>query len=136
MTRMKPMDWTLLLALLPAFLVVFAVSARHIATSRLDQAGFYLAPPATDADWPEVAGFWATIPDAGADDIRVGDRLLRMGDIDMRGRGLHLEFLMDAAELGGDGAANPVLIQQRRRRDTLDHVDIQQKIETPYRSCR
>ena len=103
MSRLRVPDWALLATMLPIFAVFFGLSLQLVVSGTGAQPSFYLTPAATDEACPIVSGFWAGVPDES--ELRVGDCLLRMGDVEMRGRGRTIAFLMDAARLGADGLA-------------------------------
>jgi class 3 adenylate cyclase len=79
----------LLVTLAPAFVVVFGLHVKQALQTGLAQPAFFVATPGPDA-YPSVRGFRREQA-GGAEMLRIGDRLIRLGDVDLRGVG-HIGF--------------------------------------------
>ena len=81
--RLGWLDWILLGTLGPLFLACFALHVHAVLTETLLYHAFYVSAAQTEADTPIVEGFILEYEHAG--ELQVGDRILRIGDVDMRG---------------------------------------------------
>ncbi len=103
-SRNGPIDRLLLWGLLPVFLACLALHVREVVRSGLAQLPVFVAPGPSSDPYPRVAGYRIDTPSGGSG-LLPGDRLLRVGDTDLRGAG-YLGFDARAlAALGDDGAA-------------------------------
>jgi class 3 adenylate cyclase len=104
-----------------AFAVACAALAAHtreVARSGLAEPIFFVTAPDSADAYPVVAGFRADlVGDPG--DLRIGDRLIRVGDTDLRGRG-HLGVDAAALAASSDLISVPVLYERDgERRETV-----------------
>ncbi len=86
MTRPQRLDLALLAVFVPLWALCFGLHLRELARGTLAWVPVTVAAPPTPEGHPTVSGFW---PDAGAavEELRVGDRLLRVGERVLAGRG-------------------------------------------------
>jgi class 3 adenylate cyclase len=99
--RLEAIDKALLAILLPLWIVCFALHVREVSRTGFAQPPFFAAPPGPGETYPTVGGFRMERlpPDMS---VQVGDRLIRLGDEDLSGRGY---FGVDALALEQAGAA-------------------------------
>lgn len=81
--RFERLDWILLGTLGPIFLACFGLHVQAVLSDTLLYHAHYVSPAPTAADAPTVEGFILELENPG--DLRVGDRILRIGDVDTRG---------------------------------------------------
>jgi hypothetical protein len=79
-------DAALLATLLPLWVVCAVLHVKQAATGRLAWVPVYVSAPADGKDYPAVKAFWPG-SDADTFGLAVGDRLQRVGDIDLHGVG-------------------------------------------------
>jgi hypothetical protein len=79
-------DAALLATLLPLWVVCAVLHVKQAATGRLAWVPVYVSAPADGEDYPAVKAFWPG-SDADTFGLAVGDRLQRVGDIDLYGVG-------------------------------------------------
>jgi signal transduction histidine kinase/CheY-like chemotaxis protein len=116
LARLAVADRWLLGTLVPLFLACFALHVQEVRRSGLAQLPVWAL--ADRAGGPPTVGGFRIETDSGDSGLRPGDRLLRVGDTDLRGAG-HVEF--DArvlAETGALGAARLVFERDGVRRET------------------
>ncbi len=77
--RLQAFDWLLVVVLVPWFGLCIGL---HIAT--IESAGAGVFVNGAGVEYPRVAGFWAELPH-GDNDLEVGDVLLQLGSVDLRG---------------------------------------------------
>ena len=84
MRRLRTTDAGLLLSLLLLWIACAALHIKQVAAGQLAWVSVYVTAPSTRDEFPTVGGFWpGATPDAtGA--LAVGDRLLAVGDVDLR----------------------------------------------------
>ncbi len=117
-----PSSWILLI-LIPLAVVALGLHTREVARTGLAQPPVYAVPGESDMDYPLVGG--TTIEVAGVHDLEVGDRLVRIGDRDLRGYG-HLGFLGASFEEADSAGRAPVVFER-------DGVRMQSVLElTPF----
>ena len=93
--RLAWLDWALLGTLGPLFLVCFGLHVHAVLSDTLLYHDYYVSPAQTATDAPTVEGFILELESSG--DLRIGDRILRIGDVDTRGAGT---FEVSALTLG------------------------------------
>jgi class 3 adenylate cyclase len=83
---LRRLDAILLVTLVPCWIAAFALHVRQVMTARLAWVPVYVSHPAGPEGFPVVVGFR---PEASPDDtgLRIGDRLVRAGDAELRGVG-------------------------------------------------
>ncbi len=102
MKRLDSRNLALLAVFVPAFAVVFALHVQQVFTRALAEPGFYVFNPKAPDVYPRVGGFRREQA-GGSEAIRIGDRLLRVEGMDLRGVG-HIGFDAIAIhEAGPDG---------------------------------
>jgi len=102
MRRLDSRNLALLAVFVPAFAVVFALHVQQAFTRALGEPGFYVSNPKAPDDYPRVGGFRREQA-GGSEAIRSGDRMLRVGSVDLRGVG-HIGFdAIAIREAGPDG---------------------------------
>ena len=76
----------MLAILLPVWAACFALHLREVVRTGFAQPPLFAAPPGTGETHPTVGGFRIerARPETG---LEVGDRLIRIGDEDLAGRG-------------------------------------------------
>jgi class 3 adenylate cyclase len=73
--------------LLVLWVACTVLHVKQVSRGQLAWVGVYVAPPTGGDDVPTVRGFWPGAPDAASGGLRVGDRVLRVGDADLHGVG-------------------------------------------------
>src|SRR5262249_624340 len=76
-----------MVALLALWVACAALHAKQVVRGQLAWVGVYVAPSSGGDDVPTVGGVWAGAPDTASGGMAVGDRVLRVGDADLRGVG-------------------------------------------------
>jgi len=76
-----------MVALLALWVACAALHVKQVARGQLAWVGVYVAPPSGGDDVPTVRGFWPGAPPTASGGMAVGDRVLRVGDADLRGVG-------------------------------------------------
>ncbi len=90
MRRLEARDLLLLVVLTPAWLLALGLHLRTVSTTGMAAPPFFVsALREADAGYPRVRGFYLGREEAT--DLQVGDRLLRLGGIDLSGIG-HTRF--------------------------------------------
>ena len=84
LTRLALVDWLLLGTLLPLAVFGFVMTVVHGVRGDFLLAPFLVSSAADQQSYPAIAQLWSS-PSAEADRLAVGDRLLRLEDIDLRG---------------------------------------------------
>jgi hypothetical protein len=77
-------DWLLLGTLLPLAVFGFVMTVVHGVRGDFVLAPFLVSSAADQQSYPVIDQLWSS-PSAEADWVAVGDRLLRLEDIDLRG---------------------------------------------------
>jgi class 3 adenylate cyclase len=102
MRRLDSRNLALLAVFVPAFAVAFALHVQQVFTTGLGEPGFYVSNPRAPEVYPRVRGFRREQA-GGSEAIRIGDRLLRVGTVDLRGVG-HIRLdAIAIREAGRDG---------------------------------
>ena len=81
--RLEWLDWALLGTLGPLFLACFGLHVHAVWTDTLLYHAHYVSPAQSETDAPTVEGFILEFENSG--DLQVGDRILRIGDVDTLG---------------------------------------------------
>jgi len=86
MQRLQPFDIALLAIFVPLWLLCFALYLSDIANGRLARIPLLVNAPASAEDYPTIQAFW---PGTEAEHLgfAIGDRLIRVGEADLRGVG-------------------------------------------------
>jgi hypothetical protein len=111
--RLRPIDRVLLAVLVPTWVFFFGLSAA----SQFRHPGYtsvFVASPAEADDYPMLTGFRPWLPgrDSG---LRIGDRLLRVGDADLQGVGPY-GFYVRVAEQDARERQLPVVFERAGER--------------------
>jgi hypothetical protein len=119
LSRLEPLDKALLGTLLPIWLACFALHVREVV-----RTGYVVPPvlvsPQRGDEYPHVGGTmpppdgWVAQPV-----LQAGDRLLRVGEMDLRGAG-YFEFNAAMLERAGPDLRVPVELERRGERVTLE----------------
>ena len=86
MQRLAPIDRILLAILIPLCLIVVGLHVWSVVTRDLASNAIYAAPAAGPDAYPTVGGFYPESHEVGIE-LQRGDRLLRVGDYDLKGVG-------------------------------------------------
>jgi class 3 adenylate cyclase len=86
MQTLRAIGWWRLL-LLGLFVACAVLHVKQVARGQLAWVGIYVASPSGGDDVPTVRGFWPGAPPAASGGLQPGDRILRVGDADLRGVG-------------------------------------------------
>jgi signal transduction histidine kinase len=111
------LDGLLLATLLPVCVVALALHVREIVRTGLAQPPVFAVGRGGDA-YPVVGGERYESVERGST-LRAGDRLIRLGDEDLRGVG-HIGFDAIALEKAGRGLSVPLVYERDGRRHQLD----------------
>ncbi|MDJ0866278.1 MAG: adenylate/guanylate cyclase domain-containing protein [Myxococcota bacterium] len=117
MRRLAPADRLLLLVLLPLWGAAFVLHVGEIRRTGAVQVPVFAAPPRGDDPYPRVGGFRLERQSAGTG-LEVGDRLLRVGDADLRGAG-YFRFDAITFDEAGEALEAPLVFERAgERRET------------------
>ena len=86
MKQRSALEVALVATLVPLWLLCFVLHVDLLLREDLAWMPLYVAPAASAAGHPEVTGFWPETP-ADSTTLRVGDRLLGVGELSLRGAG-------------------------------------------------
>ena len=116
--RLERIDRMLLVAIGSVWLVCFALHVRQIVTTGLALPPVFVSPGAGPDAYPEVGG---TRPETFVGDtgLQVGDRLLRVGNTDLRGMG-YIGFYAATLAAAGTAPSVPVELERADRRAVVD----------------
>ena len=100
MSRLAPLDKALVLILVPLWALCFSLGVRtQIRGGGAAQLGVVLEDPGSyPALTGEYSGFAHRSDPLAAAGLRAGDRLIRVGDADLRGVGTNIGFTVHTAE--------------------------------------
>jgi hypothetical protein len=115
--RLERFDRILLATVLPVWVLCFGLHLRQLYRTGLAVPPVFVSPaPGTDA-YPEVAGVRpeSFVGDSG---LRVGDRLLRVGNADLRGTG-YIGFYAVALAEADTASSVAVEVERSGRRSTV-----------------
>jgi hypothetical protein len=84
--RLRLFDAALLSVLVPLWLVCFALHVNEVARGRLAWVPVFVWAPENAHSYPSVRGFWPGT-DAEVSGLVVGDQVVRVGKVDLRGVG-------------------------------------------------
>lgn len=110
MRRLGPLDKLLLWTLLPVWVVCFSLHLKELVRTGLAQVPVYVTPAPSADDYPTVASFHLE-SQGQTSGFELGDRVLRIGEIDLRGVGF-VDF--NAVTLEQAGAARRVNVEVER----------------------
>jgi len=114
MRRLERLDLWLIATLVPLWLVTLGLHLRAIATTGLAKVSIFVGPPEADG-YPTVRGRFVQHGElADVQELRIGDRLLAAGGVDLRGMG-HLGFHALVLELGADDLRVPIRFERDGR---------------------
>jgi signal transduction histidine kinase len=114
-TNSRKTRW-ILFGLFPLAFLVLGLHVREVVRTGLAQPPVYASPMGAGA-YPIVGGM--TVETRGHTELQVGDRLIRIGDRDLRGAG-YLAFMGSAFEQAGADLRAPVVYErQGERRGTV-----------------
>ncbi|MDJ0869086.1 MAG: hypothetical protein QNK03_23460, partial [Myxococcota bacterium] len=119
LSRLAPLDKALLLILVPLWLVCFGLAVR----SQVEGGGFIVlgVSLADSASYPMLTGHYYRLHSSNPLELaglRAGDRLMRLGDADLRGVGGFGFFLHAIREAGRDPDATLVYERAGEERET------------------
>ncbi len=110
MRRLQPIDRLLLVTLLPLWMAAFTLHVGEIQRTGLAQVPVYASPTWHGERYPTVGGFRLERDTSGTG-LEVGDRMLRIGDADLRGVGY---FGFDAIAFDQAGEAGEAALELER----------------------
>ena len=107
-------DQVLLSTLLALWLVAFGLQLRAIVLTGQAMPPLFAEPAASSDSYPHVGGVW---PESGqlAPELRVGDRLIRVGGSDLRGVG-YIGFTARAVGEAGLALETPLVFEREGER--------------------
>lgn len=103
--------------LLPLALSVLLLHVREVARTGLAQPPVYAVSGMHTADYPTVGGTTAEV--SGAHDLESGDRLIRVGEIDLAGKG-YLGFMGAAFSAAGDSLSATLTFERAGRQQITE----------------
>ena len=98
--RLRRLDRVLMLALLPVWLLCLGLHVYQATHGRVAFTNWLVSPPRQPDGYPTLRSF-APMFEAEPGDLRVGDRLIRIGEADLRGVG-RLGYFARALEQADD----------------------------------
>jgi hypothetical protein len=103
-------DQILLATLVSLWLVAFGLQVRAIVLTDQAMPPLFAEPAASSDSYPHVGGVW---PESGqlAPELRVGDRLIRVGGVDLRGVG-YIGFTAHAVGEAGLALETPLVFER------------------------
>ena len=104
MSHLRTLDRALILILVPIWVACFALSVRSVVRGD-GRPGLGVSAPADAESYPTVNGqiYYMTRPSYEASGLRRGDRLIRMGEVDLRGvHPFHFVALSSEQAAGGE----------------------------------
>jgi signal transduction histidine kinase len=107
------LDRWLIFGLLPVVFLALGLHARQAVLTGLALPPVFATPPGDDG-YPRVGGYPLEIETAGSG-LEVGDRLIRIGDEDLRGRG-YAGFMALALEQAGLSLRAPLVFERDGQR--------------------
>lgn len=117
MRRLTPIDKLLLATLFPLWVACFSLYVREALRDGGARVPIFAVPDLEGGEYPRLGGSW---PEIGSvpEGLSVGDRLLRVGDVDLSGAG-YLSFNAFAVqEAGANQSAALVFEHAGQRRET------------------
>ncbi len=109
-------DRLLLVTLVPVFLVCLGLHVREVRRTGMAAPPVFASPPPNAQEYPTVGGLR---PERGAswNDLQVGDRLIQVGDSDLRGAG-YMGFEAITMEEAGTSLAALLVYERNGERRT------------------
>lgn len=114
MRRTQVRDTLLLATLVPLWVVCTVLHVREVLRTGLAMPPVFASPPASADDYPTLGGFHLE-RESGGTGLQPGDRLLRLGDVDLRGVG-PVGFSAYAVDQAGPDLRAPLWIERDGRR--------------------
>ncbi len=127
MRQLQPIDRLLLCTLFPIWCVVFTLHVREIQRVGVLQVPVF-ASPGRGQDYPSVGGFRFERDSEGTG-LRVGDRLLSVGGVDLRGAGY---FGFDAITFDAAGASRALPLVFEREGERHEITLVLRPSKTPW----
>jgi signal transduction histidine kinase len=115
--RLAAIDKILLATLVPLWITVFALHVRQVVLTGLAEPPVYAWASREPDGFPIVGAFRPELH-AGNVGLEVGDRLVRVGDVDLRGAG-YLRFYAATLAQADDSLRVPVVFERDGERRTL-----------------
>ena len=118
MRRLEALDRLLLAILLPAWCVAVTLHVREVVRTGLVQVPIFAVPDLDSEGYPRVGGFRLERDSSGTH-LEIDDRLIRVGDTDLRGAGY---FGLDAAtfDQAGESLKTRLLFERAGQRQETD----------------
>ena len=110
MARPGSLDRLLLGALIPIWVIAFALHVRAVFLTGLAQPTIMVAPAAGPEDYPRVSGFIDSL-DPARIPFRIGERVLSAGGVELRGAGT-FRFNAIAQEAAGTSLEIPAEVER------------------------
>jgi class 3 adenylate cyclase len=118
--RLRPLDRALLFILLPLWGLWFALYLNNLARGRVAAVPLGVSVPQGTDDYPTLIGFWGGVPRRGPwRGLEVGDRLLKVGQADLRGVWPVGFFARANKETGASNRLQLLFMRAGLRRKTL-----------------
>jgi signal transduction histidine kinase/CheY-like chemotaxis protein len=115
--RLAAIDKILLATLVPVWVTVFALHVRQVVLTGLAEPPVYAFAAREPDGFPVVAAFRPELH-AATVGLQVGDRLVRVGDVDLRGAG-YLRFYAATLAQADDSLRVPVVFERDGERHSL-----------------
>ncbi|HEX5066053.1 MAG TPA: ATP-binding protein [Myxococcota bacterium] len=113
MSRYTVLDRWLIFGLLPVIFLGLGLHVRQVLRTGLAMPPVFATPPGDDG-YPRVGGHPLEV-ETGGTGLEVGDRLIRVGEVDLRGRG-YMGFMAIALEQAGLGLRAPLVYERDGQR--------------------
>jgi len=126
MRRLGLQDRLLLGTLLPLWIVFACLHAKEAVRTGLAEPPVYAAPSHESDGYPRIGGFRLE-RGRGGEALEVGDRLLSIGGVDLRGAG-YLSFDAIALAVAGDSLRAPLVFERNGEVHTVELAMLQYDI--------
>ena len=110
--RGRTIDLVLLASVLVLWTTCAALHVRQVVRGQLAWVAVYVEAPSGEAEFPRVRGFWPGVRPDAAGGVRIGDRLLRVGDEPLRGVG-PIGFVARVHEVAATRALEAPVVYER-----------------------
>jgi signal transduction histidine kinase len=117
--HLQPFDKLLLAVLVPLWAACFALSLISVIRETA-LSSIYVSAPVDAGDYPTLIGFWPHL-EVMQSGLEAGDRLVRLGDADLRGVGPLRFWLLVPAEMGMAREAD-IMIERAGRQEKASLV--------------
>lgn len=114
MARLRAVDQITLAILVPLWLLCFALCLRSAAL-RISYSSLYVSAAPEPDGYPVLVGFWPHLH-ARQSGLEIGDRLVRLGSLDLRGVG-PVGFAVRVTEEAGSAERLPLVFEREGRRN-------------------